>query len=224
MSKKQIYNVLVAAGMTREGACGFMGNLQAESGLEAYRLQGDFTANRSTSRAYVAAVTAGITSKQQFVNDQKGFGLAQWTYHTRKAALYDFWKASGEALDSASMQVAFALQELRTLSEYSGVWAALTASHDLYQCAEIVCVKYECPAVNNVDARFQFAVQIFDELTNDPQPEPEDPGNGDADPIVRMLQACMAQDGAWPEDKIDGVKTPEFRAAIVDYAADVASC
>ena len=224
MSKKQIYDALVAAGMTREGACGLMGNFQAESGCEAGRLQGDFSPYRTASRAYVAAVTAGITTRQQFVNDQKGFGLAQWTYHTRKAALYDFWRASGEALDSAAMQIAFALQELRTMPEYSGVWAVLTASHDMYQCAEIVCVKYECPAVNNVDARFQFAVQIFDELANDPQPEPEDPEKDVADPVVRMLQACMAQDNAWPEDKIDGVKTPEFRAAIVDYAAAVASC
>ena len=224
MSTKTIYDALVAAGMTREGACGLMGNFQAESGCEAGRLQGDFSPYRTTSRAYVAAVTTGITSKQQFGSDQKGFGLAQWTYPTRKAALYDFWKASGEALDSAAMQIAFALQELRTLPEYSGVWAVLTASHDLYQCAEIVCVKYECPAVNNVDARFQFAVRFFDELAAGPQPEPEDPDKGVADPVVRMLQACMAQDKAWPEDKIDGVKTPEFRAAIVDYAAAVSSC
>ena len=228
MSKKQIYDALVAAGMTREGACGLMGNFQAESGLEAGRLQGDFSTYRTASRAYVAAVTAGITTRQQFGSDQQGFGLAQWTYVNatrtagRKFDLYDFWKDSGLPLDSEEMQVAFAVHELRTT--YTAVWAVLTASHDLYQCAEIVCLKYECPKVNNVDARFQFAVRIFDELAAGPQPEPEDPDKGVADPIVRMLQACMAHDRAWPEDKIDGVKTPEFRTAIVEYAAEVASC
>lgn len=227
MSKKQIYDALVSAGMTREGACGFMGNLQAESGCEACRLQGDFSEGRTTSRAYVAAVANGIISRAAFGSDQKGFGLAQWTYHTRKLALYDFWRGSGEALDSDALQIAFALQELRTMPEYSGVWAVLTASHDLYQCAKIVCEKYECPAVNNIDARAQLAVQIYDELASSSEISNSshlDPDKPDADPIVRMLQACMAQNGAWPEDRIDGVKTPEFRTAIVDYAAAVASC
>ena len=225
MSKQAIYDALVSAGMTREGACGFMGNLQAESGCEACRLQGDFSQGRTTSRAYVAAVTSGIISRAAFGSDKKGFGLAQWSYYTRKLALYDFWRGSGEALDSDALQIAFALQELRTMPEYSGVWAVLTASHDLYQCTEIVCVKYECPAVNNVDARFRFAVQFFDELASgSPLSAPANPDMPDADPIVRILQACMAQDGAWPEDRIDGVKTPEFRTAFVDYAAAVASC
>ena len=228
MSTKTIYDALVAAGMTREGACGFMGNLQAESGLEAFRLQGDFTENRSTSRAYVAAVSNGMITRQQFGSDQKGFGLAQWTYVNkdrttgRKFDLYDFWKASGEALDSEEMQIRFALQELRTMPEYAGVWAVLTASHDLRQCTEIVCSIYENPAVKNFDARVRFASQIFEEMSREPEPAPADPR--DADPIVRMLQCCMAHDGAWPEDRIDGVKTGAFREAIVKYAADVSSC
>lgn len=222
MSKRTIYDALVAAGMSREGACGFMGNLQAESGLEACRLQGDFTANRSTSRAYVAAVSNGMITRQQFGFDQRGFGLAQWTYFSRKLALYDFWTASGEALDSDEMQIRFALQELRTMSEFSGVWAVLTVSHNLRQCTEIVCSVYENPAEKNYDARVRFASQIFEEMSHEPEPPPAEPG--EADPVVRMLQCCMAHDGAWPQDRIDGVKTPEFRNAIVKYAADVSSC
>ena len=167
MSSKTIFDALVAAGMTREGACGFMGNLQAESGLEAYRLQGDFTQDRLASFAYVSAVTTGIMSRQQFVGDQKGFGLAQWTYHTRKAALYDFWKTSGEALASETLQIAFALRELRTMTEYAAVWAVLTASHDLRQCTEIVCSVYENPAVKNFDARYKFAAQIYEAMVQE---------------------------------------------------------
>lgn len=55
----------------------------------------------------------------------------------------------------------------------------------------------------------------------DPQPSPS-PERGD--PIVRVLQTCMAYDGYWPADQIDGIKTPEYRAQIVKYAADVAGC
>lgn len=55
----------------------------------------------------------------------------------------------------------------------------------------------------------------------DPQPSPS-PERGD--PIVRVLQTCMAYDGYWPADQIDGIKTPAYREAIVKYAADVAGC
>lgn len=55
------------------------------------------------------------------------------------------------------------------------------------------------------------------------QPPPIQPEPDRADPVVRMLQCCMAQDGYW-HAPVDGIKTPEFRRAIVDYAADVASC
>lgn len=45
-----------------------------------------------------------------------------------------------------------------------------------------------------------------------------------ADPVVRMLQCCMAQDGYWQSDRIDGQKSQEFREKIKEYAADVAAC
>ena len=41
-----IFNQLRAAGCSRAGALGLMGNWKAESGLEACRLQNDFSANR----------------------------------------------------------------------------------------------------------------------------------------------------------------------------------
>lgn len=58
-----------------------------------------------------------------------------------------------------------------------------------------------------------------------PQPAPQPPPSPErGDPIVRVLQTCMAYDGYWPADQIDGIKTPEYRAQIVKYAADVAGC
>lgn len=54
------------------------------------------------------------------------------------------------------------------------------------------------------------------------EPKPEREQDAETTAIVRMLQACMAQNGYWPADQIDGVKSPEFRKAFVAYAADVA--
>ena len=52
--------------------------------------------------------------------------------------------------------------------------------------------------------------------------EPEREQDAETTAIVRMLQACMCQNGYWPADQIDGVKSAEFRKAFVAYAADVA--
>ena len=54
-----IYNQLRASGASHAGALGLMGNWMAESDLEPWRLQNDFTAARTLSHAYTADVMAG---------------------------------------------------------------------------------------------------------------------------------------------------------------------
>ena len=124
-----IYKQLRDAGVSEAGALGLMGNWMAESGLEPGRLQGDFTQGRTYSRAYTDDVASGRIGRSQFGRDQKGYGLAQWTYYTRKEDLYDFWNSSGKALDDAGMQVSFAVQELRENGEYAGLALERTENH-----------------------------------------------------------------------------------------------
>ena len=147
-----------------------MGNWMAESGLEPWRLQNDFTAARTLSHAYTADVMAGRISRTQFARDQKGYGLAQWTYFNfstgqgRKLDLYDFWKQSGKALDDASMQVSFALHELQTEGQYAGLWKYLKMTDDIYSATDKVCRLYEQPYYCNVDARFRYAKELEAEI------------------------------------------------------------
>lgn len=222
MSNKTIYDQLRAVGMTAEGACGLMGNMMAESSMKADIAQRDMTA--LTDRQYTAAVDAGTID---FAHDAVGYGLCQWTFHSRKANLIAFARARGVSVGDEDMQVQFCVKELR--EDFPGVWAVLTGSHDLYECARIVCLQYERPAVNNVDARYRFAQDFFERLAGgsdpDPAPDPQPPPSPErGDPIVRVLQTCMAYDGYWPADQIDGIKTPAYRETIVKYAADVAGC
>ena len=170
-----IYNVLRAGGLTESGALGFIGNWDCESNCEPFRLQGDFSPYRSASHQYVSDVTSGKIPMSQFAHDQKGFGLAQWTYFARKEDLYDFWKQSGKALDSAEMQSQFALWELATQGEYAAVNKTVKSSNDLYECVKIICLQFERPAVNNVDARYQSALRIKGQIDLDPQPVPPEP-------------------------------------------------
>ena len=119
MGYQSIYDRLRAAELTEAGALAMLGNWDCESNCESVRLQGDFSSYRTVSKQYASDVDSGRISRDSFKNDQKGFGLAQWTYFTRKAALYDFARAKGKSIGDESMQVDFALLELR--SDFSGL-------------------------------------------------------------------------------------------------------
>ena len=167
MSNEQlIYNLLRKAGMTQAGALGTIGNWKAESGCEPCRLQNDFFSYRTASREYTARVTSGAISRQEFARDQKGYGLAQWTYFNfqtgqgRKLDLYDFWKQSGKALDDLSMQVSFALHEMATQAQYSTLWQLLRTTNDLWTATDKVCRIFEQPYYCNVDTRYRYAKEI----------------------------------------------------------------
>ena len=165
-----IYNQLRSSGVTHAGALGLLGNWKAESGLEPCRLQNDFSAGRIYSRSYTDDVTAGRITRAQFARDQKGYGLAQWTYFNfstgqgRKLELYDFWKKSGKALDDVSMQVAFALHELTTEAQYAGLWQILRTTDDIWTATDKVCRLYEQPYYCNVDTRFRYAKELEAEI------------------------------------------------------------
>ena len=193
-----IYNQLRASGVSEAGALGLMGNWMAESGLEPNRVQGDFNTGRTLSRAYTDDVMAGRISRSQFARisrsqfarDAKGYGLAQWTYYTRKEDLYDFWNGSGKALDDVSMQVSFALQELSTQAEYSGLWSVLKTTEDIWTAADKVCRLYERPYYNNVEARYQYALQLkaeLDQVGDDPSLLPDVSGKRDDPELASTL-------------------------------------
>ena len=87
-----IWTTLRAAGLTEAGTAGLMGNLKAESALIPTNLQNTFERKLGyTDATYTAAVDNG--SYTNFAKDAAGYGLAQWTYHTRKAALLAYAKA-----------------------------------------------------------------------------------------------------------------------------------
>ena len=157
-----IYNLLRQAGMTEAGALGVLGNWECESNCEPYRVQGDYASNRMLAKEYVAKVTNGTISRDQFAHDQKGFGLAQWTYFSRKYGLIDFWKSYGGRLDDVQMQVEFALKEFQR--DFIPDWRLLCSTSDVYEATKAVCYRFENPAVKNDRARYNAALNIRAEL------------------------------------------------------------
>ena len=157
-----IYNVLRQCGLSQDGSLAVLGNFDCESNCEPFRLEGDYNSYRKLSKQYVADVTSGKISRKQFATDSKGFGLAQWTYYSRKYALYDYWKSSGRALDDVVMQTMFAMTELQT--DFYSLLRNLQVSNNLYESTDRFCREFENPAVKNVSARYESAKRLKGEI------------------------------------------------------------
>ena len=94
-------------------AAGMMGNLMVESGLKSNNLQNGYESKLGyTDDTYTADVDSGYRSKDEFSNDHAGYGLAQWTYNTRKAMLYDFTKAYCPSIGDFKTQICFIIFEV----------------------------------------------------------------------------------------------------------------
>lgn len=108
---KTIWNFLVGKGMTEEGAAALMGNLFAESGLNSTNLQNSYESSLGyTDASYTTAVDNGsyryktyTDVRSSFSRDSAGYGLVQWTYWSRKQALYDYAKSSGTSIGDLNM-------------------------------------------------------------------------------------------------------------------------
>lgn len=183
---QKIYNLLRKAGASEAGALGILGNWDCESNCEPYRLQGDFSSMRTVSKAYVNSLNNGSLTRERFSKDSKGFGVAQWTYWTRKQDMYDTWKSSGLAIDSADFQVAFAVKEFKR--DFANDWKLVCTTNDIYEAVKAVCARFENPAVHNTDARFQSATRIkfqiyLNEWNNENTVQPNPPGGNSEKPF-----------------------------------------
>ena len=86
-------------------------NLYAESGMKPGNLQNTSEKKLGyTDESYTAAVDNG--SYKNFVHDSAGYGLAQWTYWSRKEAMLAFHQAKGASIGDALTQAEFLYKEL----------------------------------------------------------------------------------------------------------------
>lgn len=164
MSAQTIFEQLRKAGCTVTGALALMGNWQCESNLEACRVQGDFTSDRAKSKAFATRIDNGLVSDEEAAHTGLGWGLAQWTYPSRVLALIQFCRRRSISIANETAQVDFAIQELKT--SYASVWSLLTKAEesDLYTAVDLVCKRYEAPAFNNTQARYNAACMLRNDL------------------------------------------------------------
>jgi len=88
-----------------------MGNLYAESTLKSNNLQDIYnTQLNMTDEEYTNKVNDG--TYPNFIQDKAGYGLAQWTYWSRKEKLLNFAKEYNVSIDNLDMQLDFLWKEL----------------------------------------------------------------------------------------------------------------
>ncbi|MCM1096941.1 MAG: phage tail tip lysozyme [Ruminococcus flavefaciens] len=143
MTEADIYAYFKAQGMTDCGAAGLMGNLYAESGLRADNLQNSFEKKLGMDdEAYTAAVDSGAYGN--FVRDSAGYGIAQWTFWSRKQNLLSFAKEKGASIGDLRMQCEFLMKELS--ESYKPVLTVLKGAGTVRQASDAVLLGFERPA------------------------------------------------------------------------------
>ena len=180
MSVRTIYSKLIAAGMSPAGACGLIGNMNAESAMRSNNAQDGMT--KLSDAEYTAGVDNGTYTN--FVRDAVGYGLCQWTYWTRKQALYDFAKAEGTSIGNETMQVKFAIQEIK--NGYPDLWNFLCSTDNVQEAASRICKEYERPAVNNIDVRASAGLRFLSEMGVEEKPEPSTPSTSQTEEVVEV--------------------------------------
>ena len=113
---RKIWKYFTSKGWSDEGVAGLLGNIEKESYVQCMIVQGDLHDPKfKKSIAYTEAADSAETEaemKKCFIRDSKGYGLCQWTYHTRKRGLLNYARSLGKSVGDPDVQIAFLFEEL----------------------------------------------------------------------------------------------------------------
>ena len=146
------------------GAAGLMGNLYAESTLHSNNLQNSYERKLGmTDDEYTEAVDNG--TYENFVRDAAGYGLAQWTFWSRKEALLKFARERGVSIGDLEMQLDYLWYELSV--KYAPLAKALKEAGSVREASDVILLKYERPADQSEKAqqrRASFGERYFQQF------------------------------------------------------------
>lgn len=173
---EKIWNFLLERIHNEFGVAALMGNLSAESGLRPNNMENYYEAKLDfTDDSYTAAVDDG--SYKNFIKDAVGYGIAQWTYHTRKQNLYVYLKnVKKVSIGDLEGQLEFLYKELS--SDFKAVLNTLCNATNIYDASTFVLIKFENPKdkSNSVkDKRAAKGKEFYDQFAgkkDNPAPKP----------------------------------------------------
>lgn len=149
--EKRIWNFLKAEGFNDFGIAGLMGNLFAESGLQPNNMEDKYQSKLGyNDESYTRAVDNNTYTN--FVKDAVGYGLAQWTYWTRKQNLLNFARKNNKSIGDLDMQLNFLVKELKE-SYTNSVYNVLKKATSVLEASNAVLLNFERPV--NISASVQ---------------------------------------------------------------------
>ena len=172
---KKAYSEFIKSGMTPQGASGMLGNIYAESGMIANRVEilclkriKEYYGTTYTDETYTTAVNNGKITRAQFLNPlpskQYGYGAIQWTSPNRKAGLYDRTVAKGKSIADEDEQISYIIYELK--NSYPSVWKVLTTATTIKEASDKVLKDFESPAnwSSYSSQRVSYSQEYYDQL------------------------------------------------------------
>lgn len=150
-AEKLAWDFFSVKGLNDFAVAGVMGNIFAESGFVSNNLQNTFESKLGhTDASYTAAIDNGTyrygtytNARDSFTHDSAGYGIIQWTYWSRKQALYDYAKSVGKSISDITMQLEFAWKEMQG---YTSMMTALKSATSVRAASDRVLFDFERPA------------------------------------------------------------------------------
>lgn len=141
--QKVMWDFLFSKFENEFAVAGLMGNLYAECGLRSNNLQQTYEKKLGyTDTTYTSAVDSGEYTN--FIKDSAGYGLAQWTYWSRKEMLLNFAKEANKSIGDYQMQLDFLWYELE--KNFKSLVKSLKATTSVREASDLVLHKFEEPA------------------------------------------------------------------------------
>lgn len=159
---KKIWDYLMLKINNPYGVAALMGNLYAESGMRSNNLENSYQSKLGhTDESYTKAVDNG--SYTNFIKDKAGYGLAQWTYWSRKQKLYEYAQKKNKSIADYQMQLEFLYEELS--ASFKSVLNKLKTATSILEASNSVLKDFENPANQSTSIqkkRAQYGQVYFD--------------------------------------------------------------
>jgi N-acetylmuramoyl-L-alanine amidase CwlA len=203
--EETIWDFLTAKGLNAFAVAGIMGNLYAESALKPTNLQNAYEGKLGyTDDSYTKAVDNG--SYTNFAKDSAGYGLAQWTYWTRKQALLDYVKSVGKSIGDLTAQLEFLWTELQG---YKTSMATLKSATSVKQASDVILTDFERPADQSDTVRAKRAAYgqgYYDKYAKATAAAPTTPTTSTFTPYLVKVTASVLnyRNGAGTNYKVNG--------------------
>lgn len=164
--EQQIWNYFKDKGLNEFGIAGLMGNLYAESALNPKNLQNTYEKKLGYTDAEYTKVVDNSTYNN-FVKDSAGYGLAQWTYWSRKQALLSYAKSVSKSIGDLEMQLEFLYKELS--ESYKAVLKTLQNAGSVLEASNSVLLNFERPADQSISVqnrRAEYGQKYYSKYAN----------------------------------------------------------